>query len=271
MRVLIDGVEAAAGDASISVFDWGVIRGFGCFEVIRSYGGKPFRADAHIQRMHKSAAALGLDAPPPELAEWVTAVSEDGGDCLVRVVMTAGSRDTLTDAPGRIIVMWEEMPDLPDAFRLSARAAPWHAGGSFSELTQAKTLSYAPNMAASLAAMADGYDDALLLSRDGNVLEGPTFTVAWFRGGVLETPSLELGILESITRAVVLEVADDLGMDVVEGTYDLSRLVGADEAAVLSTVKEVSPLVAVDEAELERGPLTEKLRQAVRQRIAAEA
>ena len=270
MRVLIDGVEVAAGDASLSVFDWGVLRGFGCFEVIRAYGGETFRLGPHLDRMRRSAAALGLAEPPAELADWASAVAADGGDCLVRIVMTAGSHDTLTDAPPRTIVVWEELPDLPDAFRLSARVAPWHAGGTFSELTRAKTLSYAPNMAAGLAAMADGYDDALLLGRDGSVLEGPTFTVAWFVDGVLETPSLDLGILESITRGVVLEVAADLGLSINEGAFPLARLLAADEAAVLSTVKEVSPLVAVDDAEVPRGPLTDKLRGAVLDRIAAE-
>ena len=125
-------------------------------------------------------------------------------------------------------------------------------------------------MAASLAATADGFDDALLLGRDGSVLEGPTFTVAWFRDGVLETPALDLGILESITRRVVLEVASDLGIDVAEGAYPLDRLTGADEAAVLSTVKEVAPLVAVDKAEIATGPMTSKLRDAVRDRIVTE-
>jgi len=270
MRVLIDGVETAAGDATVSVFDWGVLRGYGAFEVIRSYGGRPFRADQHIERMHRSAEALGLPAPPSQLAEWVDAVAADGDDCLVRVLMTAGSRDSLTDAPGHVIVLWEEMPALPDAFRLSARPAPWHAGGDYSELTGAKTLSYAPNMAAAEAAAADGFDDALLLGRDGSVLEGPTFTVAWFRDGTLETPSLELGILASITRRVVLEVAADLGINVVEGTYPLERLTGADEAVVMSTVKEVAPLIAVDAAAIGTGSLTAKLRDAVRDRIAAE-
>jgi branched-subunit amino acid aminotransferase/4-amino-4-deoxychorismate lyase len=270
MRVLIDGVEVAADEASISVFDWGVIRGYGCFEFIRSYSGRTFRLDAHLERLRRSAALLGLADPPPQLADWVSRVAADGGDCYVRVVMTSGSRDSLTPTPPRIAVFWEELLDLPDAFRLATRAAPWHSGGVVSELTYAKTLSYAPNMAATLAAQAAGFDDALLVSRDGTVLEGPTFTVAWFMDGVLETPSLDLGILKSVTRTVVLGVAADLGIEVSEGVFPLERLLAADEVAVMSTVKEVSPAVAVDDVTFAVGPLTDKLCVAVADRIAAE-
>lgn len=270
MRVLIDGVEVPAEDASVSVFDWGLIRGFGCFEYIRSYNGHPFGLDAHLSRMRGSAAALGLGEPPSQLSEWISQVAAAGGDCFVRVVMTAGSRDTLTKTPPRVIVYWEEIPDLPSTFRLSARPAPWHAAGTFSELTQAKTISYAPNMAVGLAAQGDGFDDALLFGRDGSVLEGPTFSIVWFTDGILETPALDLGILESVTRAVVLEVAAGIGIEVAEGVFPLARVLGADEVAILSTVKEVSPVVAIDETVFTPGPLTERLRSAVLERITAE-
>lgn len=270
MRVLIDGVEVPAEDASVSVFDWGLIRGFGCFEYIRSYNGHPFELDAHLSRMRGSAAALGLGEPPVQLAEWISQVATAGGDCYIRVVMTAGSRDSLTRTPPRVIVYWEEIPDVPSAFRLSARPAPWHAAGAFSELTQAKTVSYAPNMAVGLAAQRDGFHDALLVGRDGSVLEGPTFSIAWFTDGVLETPTLDLGILESVTRTVVLEVAAGIGIEIAEGVYPMARVLEADEVAILSTVKEVSPVVAIDDTVFTPGPLTEKLRSAVSDRITAE-
>ncbi|MDH3730116.1 MAG: aminotransferase class IV [Acidimicrobiia bacterium] len=270
MRVLIDGVEVPADEASVSVFDWGLIRGFGCFEYIRSYNGHPFQLDAHLLRMRRSAAALGLAEPPEQLAEWISRVASAGGDCYVRVVMTAGSRDSITSTPPRVIVYWEEIPEVPAAFRLSARAAPWHAAGVYSELTQAKTVSYAPNMAVGLAAASDGFHDALLVGRDGSVLEGPTFSIAWFTDGVLETPTLDLGILESVTRAVVLEVAAGLDFEISEGAFPLERILAADEVAVLSTVKEVSPVVAIDDTVFSPGPLTEKLRMAVFERITAE-
>ncbi len=271
MRVLIDGVPQRQEEAAISVFDWGVVRGFGCFEVIRSYGGRPFRVSAHLDRMETSASALGLDMPVrADLEAWIDGQAAEGGDCLVRCYLTAGSRDTLFTSPARTVVFWEEPPQLPDVLSLLPLAAPWHAAGAFSELTRAKTLSYAPNMAATIAAQEAGFDDALLLARDETVLEGPTFSICWFRGGVLETPTLELGVLPSITRAVVLEAAGRLGIGVREGTYHLAHLLSSDEVAAMSTVKEFAPVGRLGTAEFVPGPMTKKLGGTVQQIISEE-
>lgn len=257
MRVLIDGELVADAEATISVFDWGVVRGFGCFEVIRSYGGKPFRSGAHIDRMAVSAAALGIDLPPrQDLMSWVAAQAEAGGDCLVRAYTTAGSRDSLYSSRSRTVVMWEELPHVPDELRLAVRPAPWHPAGSASELSGAKTLSYAPNMAATQAAEEAGFHEALLVSRENWVLEGPTFSVGWFRDGVLGLPALDLLVLASITRQATVEVAAELGLDVEESRATVDEVIAADEVFAMSTVKEIVSVVAIGESELSPGPLT---------------
>ncbi len=260
MRVLIDGRPVPDGEATISVFDWGLQRGYGAFELIRSYAGKPFRAREHVQRLHRSLEIMHLVGPDlGDVEEWVHTQAAEGGDCFVRVLVTAGSRDPLYASPSRCIVIWEEAPPAPERYRLLSLPGPWHAGGDPSELTGAKTLSYAPNMAAMLEAQRQGYDDALLLGRDGVVLEGPTFTAAWVAGGTLELPALDLGILASITRDAAIEVAAALGLPVAEGRYPLSRLLAADEVVALSTVREVAPVVAVGDTAFAPGPVTAKL------------
>lgn len=260
MRVLIDGKPTADSDATISVFDWGLQRGYGAFELLRSYGGKAFRAREHVARLQRSLEIMRLIGPDmADVEEWVHRQAAAGGDCFVRVLVTAGSRDPLHESPSRTIVLWEQPPEAPEQYRLLPLPGPWHAGGVPSELTGAKTLSYAPNMAAMLEAHAQGFDDALLLARDGTVLEGPTFTAAWVTGGVLEVPGLDLGILASITREAAIEVAADLGIPVAEGAYPLERLLAADEVIALSTVREVAPVVAVGDAEFAPGPVTAKL------------
>lgn len=272
MRVLIDGVEVPEAEAGISIFDWGLQRGFGCFEVIRSYHGVPFRVAAHLDRLAGSAAALSIEVPPRAALEgWVCAVARAGGDCQVRVLLTGGGRDPLVPAAGRAIVLWEPLAPAPEALRLLPMEAPWHAGTDRSPFYAVKWLSYAANMASTDLARRRGYDDALLLTPEGLVLEGPTFAIAWVAGGHLETPSLGLGILPSITRAVLLgEAAPRLGLPVVEGIFPLSRLLEADEALALSTVKEVVPLVAVGEHSIPRGEVTGRLAQAFRDIVAAE-
>jgi branched-chain amino acid aminotransferase len=272
VRVLIDGVEVPEGEAGISVFDWGLQRGFGCFEVIRAYHGVPFRAGAHLDRLAGSAAALGLQVPPrPALEDWVRAVSRAGGDCQVRVILTGGGRDLLVPAAGRSIVLWELLAPSPEVLRLCPLEAAWHPGTDRSPFYAVKWLSYAANMASTDQARHRGFDEALLLTPDGLVLEGPTFSVAWVCGGRLETPTLGLGILPSITRAVLLgEAAPRLGLEVAEGVFPLSRMVEADEALALSTVKEVAPVVAVGDHAVPRGEVCGRLASAFREIVAAE-
>lgn len=272
MRVLIDGVEVPAAEAGISVFDWGLQRGFGCFEVIRAYHGVPFRLGAHLDRLAGSAAALDLQVPArAALEEWVRGVSRAGGDCQVRVLLTGGGRDPLVAAAGRTIVLWEPLAAAPEALRLLPMEAPWHPGTDRSPFYAVKWLSYAANMASGDRARRRGYDDALLLTPEGLVLEGPTFSVAWVAGGRLETPALGLGILPSITRAVLLEeAAPRLGLPTAEGRFPLARLLEADEVLALSTVKEVTPVAALGQDALPRGEWCGRLAEAFLGIVAAE-
>lgn len=270
MRILIDGVPADPSTAAISVFDWGLQRGDGLFEVARSIGGRVFALDAHLDRLAAGAAKLELDLPPrSDIAEWIRAVAADGGDCLVRLIATRGGTVPGIDAPGRCIVVWETMPEPIEGFRIQPVEAPWHSGGVDWDLTGVKSISYAPNMSAVRRAKREGFHDALLISRDGWVLEGPTWTVAWFIDGVLETPEMDLGILASVTRAEVLKTAADIGLVVVEGRWQLDRLDAADEVVALSTLKDVMPVVAVGATEFAPGDLTRRLAAAFSTRVAA--
>jgi branched-chain amino acid aminotransferase len=138
-------------------------------------------------------------------------------------------------------------------------AAPWHPAGRRWQLAGVKTISYAPNLAASRQAGVAGFDDALLISDDAIVLEGPTFSVGWIQGGTIYTPSLELGILASITRRVVMEVTE-----VKETVADLDVVVDADEVFVMSTLKEVTPVTALGDRAFAVGSRTRELRQRVK-------
>lgn len=249
---MIDGKPA---EGVLSVFDEGLIRGDGCFEVIRSYRGVPFALDLHFERLTRSAAALELVCPDlEELGTWVKELSI--GDCLVRVVLTRGSAE---DLPGRCLVMTHAVPEQVAGLRLRMLTAPWHPGGESWELSGVKTISYAPNMAASRLARSGGCDDALLVSRDNYILEGPTFAVAWIRDGVIETPDLDLGILDSVTRRLLLAEAAADGLAVRTGRFPPQRLREASEVVALSTVKEVTPVISVDALTFTPGEITHRL------------
>ncbi len=271
MRVLVDGVEIAESDAAVSVFDWAVMRGFGVFEVVRAYGGIPFHLGPHLDRLERSAAALALALPTrSDLEAWSRQAAGAGGDCQIRIIVTGGGRDALYDAPSRTIVLWEPVPAVPDELRVLPMTAHWHPGAAEGPLYGIKWLSYAPNMASSDLARAQGYDDALLLSRDGWVLEGPTFCLAWLADGRIETPELGLGILASITRRTLFTTAAAIGLEVAEGRWPLERVLGADEVLGLSTTKEVARITEIGSDTVGTGPVGSQLLAAFYDLVEAE-
>lgn len=271
MRVIIDGEAVDPTAAVVSVFDWVVIRGMGVFEVVRSYGGTLFRMGQHLERLERSAASLGLSAPPRHALERdLAAVAAAGGDGQVRVVITGGGRDAEVAAPSRTVVMWEPIPSGPERIRVLPVVAPWHPATDQSGFPGVKWTSYAPNMATTDIVRRSGFDEALLMTPDQIVLEGPTFSYAWVVDGRIETPSLDLGILASITREVLIECATAMGIAVVEGRFHLDRMLAADEVLALSTLKEVVPVEAIGSQQMAVGPVVPRLAAALVALVAEE-
>jgi branched-subunit amino acid aminotransferase/4-amino-4-deoxychorismate lyase len=263
--VLVNGVES---EGTVPVTDSSVLRGDGCFEVIRSYAGRPFAVDDHLDRLARSAKLLDIPMPDRhELEQWIAAAADWGGDCAVRVVVTRGSAVPGDLAEPVVIVFSHPTGKAEGPATLLPVTAPWHAAGVDWDLAGAKVLSYAPNMAATRHAVARGFGDALLTTVDGVMLEGPTFSVAWVVDGVVETPSLELGILDSITRRVLLDLASELGLAVVESTWALDRLDDADEVIALSTIREIQPVSLVGDRRFGEGPITADLARLFYQKV----
>lgn len=260
----IDGAPAPLADAALPLLEEGLLRGDGAFETVGVWDGRPFRLEAHLDRLRASLAALTL--PEPDLDPVRAAIrrllpTAAGADAALRVYVLAGGRSVVTLAPP---------PERPDIRTLSTQPAPWIAPADGYPTAGAKSLSYAPNMAAHRRARLAGADDALLLAADGTVLEGTTFAVLWVRGGVLRTPSVGLGIVDSISRSALLELASDEGIAVEEGRWGLDELAGADEVLVCSSVRPCLAVEAVDDWRFgpdapvcaRLGPLLENLRRA---------
>lgn len=258
--VLINGVPVAAEDAVISVFDIGFQRGYGCFEAMRSYDGSIFRLESHLDRLESSATKLRLPTPDrASIAAWCRSTAETAGESVVRILVSGGTDARVPGTNSRVVVFAEAVRPGLSGLTVQSRPAPWHTDGDWSELTGAKALSYGFNLAASVSAQDDGFGDALLVGRHGHVLEGPTFSIGWISDGVFHTPGLEIGILESITRTAVIEVAGRLGLAVREGIYGVDDVMNADEVFAMSTVREVLPIVQVDGREFGVGIWTKSL------------
>jgi 4-amino-4-deoxychorismate lyase len=143
------------------------------------------------------------------------------------------------------------------ALTVPARALPWLLPGT-------KSTSYAVHLAAEQEARRRGADDAVFVSADGLVLEGPVTNVWWRVGRTLRTPDVDLGILPGETRAALLELAPSCGYVVETGRYRLDDLQGAEEAFTSSSVRELMPVVAVDGRALLLGSAVPELLAALR-------
>jgi branched-chain amino acid aminotransferase len=240
----IDGEISPTPEARIPVADDGVLRGDGVFEVIRLYGGRPFALGDHLDRLERSAAAIELPVDRPAVEREVGALLEAFGDAdgALRIVLTRG---------GRRMAMTEPLPEWP---RSVSVATVTYAPSEI--LTGVKSISYAANMQSTRIAAARGADEAILVRPDGIVLEAPTSSVFWVSAeGDLRTPSISSGILESITRA---RVARELHVE--EGEWPVDDLLGAGEAFLASTTREVQAVSSIDGRELPHspGPRTEE-------------
>jgi branched-chain amino acid aminotransferase len=252
----VDGAIMPASDATIPATDEGLLRGDGVFEVIRVYDGQPFAFEAHMQRMERSARnlrlPLDLDSVRAEAARLLAHAGSGTDHELLRIVVTRG---------GHRVLLTEPLPELPERVRLgSVTYAPTRV------LDGVKSLSYGANMLASRLARERGFDEALLVTPHGRVLEAPTSSIFWVEDGELLTPPLSEHILASITRALVIEVSGAR-----ERPTSLDELLGAEEAFLASTAREVLPIERIDEVPLDgRGPLSARVAAAVSERVRSE-
>ena len=240
----------------IPVTDEGLLRGDGVFEVIRVYDGVPFALKEHLTRLERSTTnlRLGWSASKDDVERDIRRLLEARGgtafDGCLRIVLTRG---------GRQILLTEPLPPTPEQARLAyVTYSPTHL------LDGVKSLSYAANMLATRSAKERGFDEALLVTPHGRVLEAPTSTLFW-RGddGVLATPPLDDHILASITRAYVIEATE-----AEERVCTKDDLEQAKEAFLASTTREVQPVAQIEEIELKApGNRTREAAEGLRARI----
>jgi len=226
----VDGELLEPGKAFLPLPDDGLLRGDGVFEVVRVYGNRPFALDLHLERMGRSAAAIELPLALDELAADVGRLlaASPLPDYLLRIVQTRS---------GRRVVSLERLPaHSPSISLASVLYSPTVI------LNGVKSLSYAANMQATRIAKEAGAVEALFVRPDGIVLEPPTSTIFWATpDGRLRTPSLGAGVLDSITRRKIVE-----NREVEQGEFPLEDLLGASEAFLASTTREIQPVDAID-------------------------
>jgi len=271
----VNGEYVPASSAALGLNDLGIVRGYGVFDVLRTYGPAPFALREHLERLQRSAQSIELPLPwsLAALEETVHATLARNGhpqDVTVRLVVTGGaSANFLTpeDQPSLAVLLAPVRAYSPELYDAGARLVTVDHARFMPEV---KSLNYISGILGQKRARAAGAVEALYRTLEGTVTECTTSNFFVFRGDQLITPAAE--VLLGVTRNVVLEIAGDM-FDVVLAPLRYDELGAYDEAFITSTTKEIMPIVAVDDISIgagQPGMRTQHLRDAFRQYVMAE-
>ena len=258
----IDGNFVPAEKAVIPVDDLAILRGIGVFDLLRTYDGRPYFLDAHIDRLETSAQKIGLTLPwsHGDIARVVeqTLAKNDIPEANIRIVVTGGSSTDFMTPSGspRLLVLVSPVPRLPDHwYTKGVKIISWEVERP---IPGAKSIDYISASLALKKAAAEGGIEALYIDRNGLAMECTTSNIFAFVGDKLVTPGR--GILSGVTRKVVLELAQGLfAIDL----RDISRteLLTADEVFITGTSKGLVPVVQVDDGVIADGRPGHRTRQ----------
>jgi branched-chain amino acid aminotransferase len=259
----IDGAFVPAEKAVIPVDDLAILRGIGVFDLLRTYDGKPYFLDAHIDRLEESARKIDLALPwsHDEIAAIVkkTLARNDIPEATIRIVVTGGSsKDFMTPSGSpRLLVLVSPVRRLPAKWYTDGvKIVSWEVERP---IPGAKSIDYISASLALKKAAAEGAVEALYIDRNGLALECTTSNLFALIQGDLVTPGR--GILSGITRKVVLELAQGL-FPIQIRDISRSEMVKADEVFITGTSKGLVPVVRVDDDTIgdgRPGPRTRQL------------
>jgi len=255
--VWIDGALQPTSEARVSPFDHGLLVGDGVFETLRVYGGVPFAWTRHYERLCRSAGGLGLAVPGnDELRAAADAVLAANGltEARVRLTLTGGpaplGSERGPEGPTVIVAASEARP-WPPSVRVVT--APW-ARNERSAVAGLKTTSYAENVRALAFAHERDASEAIFANTRGELCEATGSNVFIVAGGRLRTPPATSGCLLGVTRALVLELCADAGIEAQETDLEPADLGHADEAFLTSSTREVQPISDVDDHAVPAAP-----------------
>jgi len=273
MQIYIDGGFYPESEAKISVFDHGLLYGDGVFEGIRFYNNKVFRLEEHVDRLYKSAAAIGLKIPMdhPALTEALleTIRRNELTDGYVRLVVTRGKGD-LGLSPWNcpkpsIIIIAAKITLYPaESYEMGLKvvtcATRRIAHGALSPMV--KSLNYLNNIMAKIEASHAGAGEGLMLNEQGLVAECTGDNIFLVSGGRITTPPISSGALAGVTRAVAISIAREFGIEVTEPQTTRYDIYTAEECFLTGTAAEIIPAVELDSRPIgngKPGPVTQRL------------
>ena len=280
--VYLNGSLLPLSEARLYPLDYGFLYGYGLFETMRAYSGRVFRLEEHLRRLRWSAEYLGISTPLiEELAGAVYSTLEANHltSARVRMTLSAGPGESVPDLTSckeatLLVTAREYLPYSDEIYQTGFKAVvSGIRKNSCSPVSSLKSLSYMDNLVARRQAAASGANEGILLNERGLVSEGSTSNLFLVSGGSLSTPERESGLLPGITRSVVLELAGQAGIQVIERTVTLDDLLQAEEVFFTNSVIEIMAVTAIDHQRIgtgKRGPITEWLHAAYRKAVESE-
>ena len=272
-NVCLNGNLVDPSEAQVSVFDRGFLYGDSVYEVVRTYSGVPFELEDHLDRLEDSARRIGMElaAPKSVFAEEVlkTHASSGNDESYLRIVSTRGSGTlgldpALAQDPLRLVI----------ALPLTLPPPEVYAGATIALVSvrrnlrtaidpMAKTGNYLNSVMALAEARERGAYEAVMLDHRDYITEGASSNVFVVLGDTLLTPPLDAGILEGITRKVVMRVAEKAGLRLLQLQLPSQVLEKADEIFITSSIREIVPITKVDDSVVgsgQPGPVYERIR-----------
>lgn len=269
--VSLNGKIVPMTEANVSVFDRSFLYGDSLYEVVRTYEGAPFGLDEHLQRLYQSAALCHMTLSQ-EPDEYKNAIQKGiqafrarpkykDHDVYVRLVVSRGvgtigfGLKNITTPTQYVIYIdsIEHYPTPPMDVGMSLQISKRVRNHPLALPPAMKSGNYLNNLLAYLTAVEEGYQDALMLDQQGFVTEGTTFNVFYIKRGIVVTPPSDVGILNGITRAFILQTCIENNIPVREVRFKPEQLYLADEVFVSSSLKEVLPVFNIDGKKISKG------------------
>jgi branched-chain amino acid aminotransferase len=275
LKIWLDGKLVDEADARISVFDHGLLYGDGVFEGIRVYRGKIFELEAHIRRLYQSAKVirLAVTISQSKLISAIEKTVEANGvvDGYIRLVVTRGAGNLglnpFVCEKSIIFIIADNIQLYPEELYetgMKVISATTVRNHPLAIPPQVKSLNYLNNILAKIEALDSNAPEAIMYNHEGYVAEATGDNVFIVRNGVIYTPPVEAGALEGITRGIVIRLAREENIEVVEKNLTRFDLYVCDEFFLTGTAAEVIGVVEIDGRVIgdgAPGPVTKLLRK----------
>jgi branched-chain amino acid aminotransferase len=276
--VNVNGRISSQAHAVVPVFDHGFLYGEGIYETLRTYNGQPFLFERHMDRLRRSAEMIVLPVPLDDPAvgarfrETMEAAGLGGAsnrEAYIRIIITRGVGELSYDpaacpAPTVVVIVKPHVDPPVSAYEEGVRVAlvpiVRNHPGSVNPLIKSNNL--LNNALAMQEAFRRGAFEGVMRNYRGELSECTQSNLFVVRNGAALTPEIAAGLLPGITRAFLFEVGEAIGVPVREAVLHDEDLLGADEAFLTSTTRELVPIVRVDERPIgtgHPGPITRAL------------